>query len=176
MIKSYDIRQGSRFNDYSYKGSLAKGVLHGGKGSLADGVISSKSPFEQPRLWVGWDKHLLSHPYIIINFQEFSTVKSIEFVSYEDRENDIAPFSSCKIQFSKNELDWWSADVHACPQRKNPRGIVVLRIDLVQKNAGRIRVSFNYSSQLLVFSEIKLNTGENFGSFSAAENISKQPG
>ena len=166
-IKSYDIRQGNKFNDYSYKGSLKKGMLYGGNGSLTDGEISTKSPFEQPHLWVGWDKHLLPRPYIIINFEEFSTVKSIEFVSYEDRENDIAPFASCKIQFSKNERDQWSDGLHACPQRKNPKGTVVLRIDLGQRNAGRIQISFNYSLQLLVFSEIKLNTGRIFSSFSS---------
>ncbi len=157
VIKYYEIRQGVRYQDINYDGKVKKGVLHEGKGELVDGNRGYQT--FRPIDWVGWRKSLLPTPYIIITLEKATSLNSIELVGYVDGDKRIGLFSSCTVQFSGSDSDPWSEGRNVCPDTSRPTGATTVNINFMQRLAVRIRMTFNYSDEWMVFSEVTLNKG-----------------
>ena len=157
-ITSYEIRQGNTYTDHSYIGKFTKDVLHDGKGLLVDGVRGVKPPSTMPSVWVGWNRNFVPQPYIVINLETLAALQSIQLASYVDIGRKIVLFSSCSIQFQRGKQPW-SQRLSVCPPKHTKTGPAVVKIDLMGKDADRLKMTFNYSMDWLVLSEVTLNAG-----------------
>ena len=155
---------GSEFSleDNKYDGILIDQTLTSGLGVLSDGLNGTGDLRSRNKRWIGWNKNLVTKPYILFDFDKQRLFRSVRFVCNLRDSSNITLFSAVTITSSITGRKFRSPVKHETKKVSSGKfwKTYSVTMSICGLTGKYIKVQFAYRSDWILLSEVSFDSGE----------------
>ena len=172
-IVSYTMPQGNsltvtgvktlKFQDDIYDGDTTGRTLSGGMGVLTDVTFGSKD-VRRPKGWIGWNRNLVTTPYIVFEFEKQRIFRSVTFCCNLRDSYNITVFSDVKVGSSMTAEKFDSMIKYEAPVLLSGKFYrnYNATVDICGATGKYVKCEFSYRADWILISEVTFDSGKTF--------------
>ena len=150
-----------KLHDDTYDGDTTDQTLSGGMGVLTDVTFGSKD-VRRPKGWIGWNRNLVTAPYIVFEFEKQRMFRSVTFHCNLRDSYNITVFSEVKVGSSMTAAKFDSMIKYEPPVLSS--GMFYRNynatVDICGATGKYVKCEFSYRVDWILISEVTFDSGK----------------